>query len=452
MTLFNRLSIIGFGLVAMGWVGRLHAQDDVTIVSPPTTAQSTTQNGNSTGGTGATHKLSHKKKHLKTASTTAAATSSAVKSATATATTTTNHSVAAQASSASSPVTHPASSAPTAITYGTPQADPALSSLTPAVETGLPIPRHGTDNANGYSPVPIGATLPGATSQKKMAQSQDALANAPLLPLFPGATASGLGSYTSPEQAKSPSDAFVFASLTNKHKNIYPWKKEIITTEFWIGEPGCSISPTDNVASAWDQNWRDSNRGTDSPYNRSGYATADHAATVNPFYVALPFNDLAYPDKAREWLPPGWHREPRDGRPVSACKDRWVEIKNRQGEYCYAQWEDVGPLVSDHAEYVFGDERPDTLTRAGLDVSPAVAQYLHIDGDNRYTSWRFVDDEDVPPGLWLKYDEEALLFTAIHEMKNKMPDTSVPVQQLSEPVDDASSLDSNKKKVGAAKG
>jgi hypothetical protein len=37
-------------------------------------------------------------------------------------------------------------------------------------------------------------------------------------------------------------------------------------------------------------------------------------------------------------------------------------------------------------------------------------------------------------------------------MKNKMPDTSVPVQQLSEPVDDASSLDSNKKKVGAAKG
>ena len=68
-------------------------------------------------------------------------------------------------------------------------------------------------------------------------------------------------------------------------------------------------------------------------------------------------------------------------------------IKNAQGRSCFAQWEDVGPLRYDHAEYVFGDERPIGLgdDHAGLDVSPAVAQYLGITGKNRITSWRFVD-------------------------------------------------------------
>ena len=80
--------------------------------------------------------------------------------------------------------------------------------------------------------------------------------------------------------------------------------------------------------SAWDENWRSSNRGSDTPNNRNGYASADHASTVNTFYVALPFNDLAFPDKAREWVPRAWHRPNKDGKQVSACKDRWVEIKN----------------------------------------------------------------------------------------------------------------------------
>ncbi|HUB65932.1 MAG TPA: hypothetical protein VL981_00440, partial [Candidatus Methylacidiphilales bacterium] len=207
----------------------------------------------------------------------------------------------------------------------------------------------------------------------------------------------------------------------SKKTRTYPWKRDIITTEFWIGEGASAISSTDNNGSAWDENWRSSNHGADSPNDRDGYLPAAHAPTVNPFYVALPFNDLAYPDQARRWLPAGWERRPRDGRQVSACKDRWVEIKNEQGDVCYAQWEDVGPLTSDHPEYVFGDERPDTFTRAGLDVSPAVAKYLGIqpEGKNRLTSWRFVDAEDVPPGYWLKYDEEALIFAAMHDLNNK---------------------------------
>ena len=101
-------------------------------------------------------------------------------------------------------------------------------------------------------------------------------------------------------------------------------------------------------------------------------------------------------------------------------------------------------------EYVFGTERPDTLTRAGLDVSPAVAQYLGLDGKNCTTSWTFVDEEDVPPGAWLKYDELALLYAAMHQIKNPTPARTLPIQQASQPIDDQA--DSNKKKVGAAKG
>jgi hypothetical protein len=299
----------------------------------------------------------------------------------------------------------------------------------PEVDTGLPVARPGSAEAT-----------PHGTGSYQVASTF------PVSPLI-----SSMGSYSPPERAKTSLDNFVFTNFSRRVRNVYPWKLDIITTEFWIGEGGSSISPTDNIESAWDTNWRANNHGTDNPNDRDGYLPGGHIAMTNPFYVALPFNDLAFPDKARRWLPAGWYRPPREGKQVSACKDRWVEIKNAQGETCYAQWEDVGPLRYDHAEYVFGDERPDTYTRAGLDVSPAVADYLNINGRNRLTRWRFVDDTDVKPGLWLKYDEEALIFKAMHELKDD-PTRVLPIQRATAPIDDETDVDANKKRLGAAKG
>jgi len=88
-------------------------------------------------------------------------------------------------------------------------------------------------------------------------------------------------------------------------------------------------------------------------------------------------------------------------RITSRCKGRWIEIKTEGGRICYAQWEDVGPLVEDDAPYVFGAERPQAQN--GLDVSPAVAKRLGIEG-SAILSWRFVDDEDVQRGPWLDRD------------------------------------------------
>jgi hypothetical protein len=244
-----------------------------------------------------------------------------------------------------------------------------------------------------------------------------------------------------------------YPPLPHRATRTYPWKTNIITTVFWIGEGGSTLSSTTNIQSAWDMNWIHHNGGTDDPdemSKMSGYSSLTHASTLNPFYIALPFNDLAYPEKAERWLPPGWYKPTHHGeKPVSACQGRWIEIKTRSGRVCYAQWEDVGPLVSDHAEYVFGPERPDTLTRAGLDVSPAVAKYLGFDS-TALTSWRFVDDTDVQPGMWLRYDEQAILFQALKEQIH--PTKTPRIQDLEEPVPDGSAQDSSEKRSGAARG
>jgi hypothetical protein len=94
------------------------------------------------------------------------------------------------------------------------------------------------------------------------------------------------------------------------------------------------------------------------------------------------------------------------------------EIKNRAGRLCFAQWEDAGPGATDDAEYVFGNAQP--AASSGLGISPAVAKYLGVDS-SAITSWRFVDDEDVQPGMWMRYLEQALLFRAMHERQNSPP-------------------------------
>ncbi len=199
--------------------------------------------------------------------------------------------------------------------------------------------------------------------------------------------------------------------LPEKSHVSYPWKKDITAALFWIGEDG-------SKGSAWDPNWTKTNGGADAPDSRNGFVSADHAGRVNPFYIALPFNDLTFPDKAKDWVPHSWRRAPEEGKTVSACKDRWVWIKNSMGRSCFAQWEDVGPSGNDDAEYVFGSEPPKAKGKPGISLSPAVAQYLGIGdaNDPGVVAWKFVDEQDVPPGQWLKYDEQALIFAAMHHL------------------------------------
>ena len=183
----------------------------------------------------------------------------------------------------------------------------------------------------------------------------------------------------------------------------FPWKSQIVTTVFWIGEKPSGNNPVPNRISSWDKEWTKNYGGLDDPdpARRSNYIPVKFTPRQNPFYCALPYND-----KAREGHRPEaprvvpWFNEAYQGPAVSTCKDRWIAIR-KGNRTVYAQWEDAGPFCTDHWQYVFGNERPKpNLNKgAGLDVSPAVRDYLGLK-ETDVTDWRFVDFKEVPRGPW----------------------------------------------------
>ena len=184
----------------------------------------------------------------------------------------------------------------------------------------------------------------------------------------------------------------------------FPWKRNITTTVFWIGELPTANNPTPNTVSAWDRKWTSNFGGYDnpSPSAREGYIPKAFTPGQNPFYFALPYNDITRTGtkaSARTMIP--WFKKSfyRSGRTV--LKGRWMAIRKRD-KICYAQWEDVGPFETDDWNYVFGDSRPRTSKNraAGLDVSPAVRDYLGFGGGYGTVDWRFVDIDEVPDGPW----------------------------------------------------
>jgi hypothetical protein len=195
----------------------------------------------------------------------------------------------------------------------------------------------------------------------------------------------------------------------------YPWKRNIVTTTFWVGEDAAQNNPVHNHSSSWDINWRVTFGGYDNPDPRARKAdprTADYRAAnfiprLNPFYFALPYNDVSggrHKAEASKVIP--WFREAYREEGKTVLEDRWIVIKNRFGKECYAQWADCGPFRTDHWQYVFGPERPKpNLNKgAGLDVSPSVRDFLGMAGTD-VTDWRFVEWREVPPGPWRRYGE-----------------------------------------------
>lgn len=183
-------------------------------------------------------------------------------------------------------------------------------------------------------------------------------------------------------------------AVSYEHQNI-------ITTVFWAGEPADSDNgDISNTVSAWDENWQAHYGGVDDPLHRSAYRPAGFTPKENPFYVALPYNDIDA-DSHRKASADNCRRlQPAPDARYSYCKNIWVAI-TKSNKTVYAQWEDAGPFGEDDASYVFGSAAPANKTdeRAGLDVSPAVRDALALQDVDR-TSWRFVKASEVPGGPW----------------------------------------------------
>jgi Group II intron, maturase-specific domain len=188
----------------------------------------------------------------------------------------------------------------------------------------------------------------------------------------------------------------------------YRWKPGIITTIFWIGESPRGHNPVPNFRSSWDRYWYYSYGGFDNPdaASRRNFIPVKFVPRQNPFYFALPYNDVEGGHTKREAsrvIP--WFKQAfvRNGQTV--LKDRWIAVRHGN-KVCYAQWEDCGPFRTDDWRYVFGDERPrpNLNQGAGLDVSPAVRDYLGL-GVKDACDWKFVEFREVPPGPWAKYGD-----------------------------------------------
>ncbi|MEW8410513.1 MAG: hypothetical protein AB2696_16875 [Candidatus Thiodiazotropha sp.] len=188
--------------------------------------------------------------------------------------------------------------------------------------------------------------------------------------------------------------------------------EEVSTTIFWVGEDASAENGyIANHDSAWDVRWMEHYGGVDSPDQRSGYYPAAFVPMENPFYFALPYTDFdpgGRKQSAYDRIP--WSNEkavwPDD---ESMCKNRWIMII-KGTRIAYAQWEDAGPFESDDVDYVFGTDEPlNTINgSAGLDVSPAVRDYLGL-SDIDVVDWMFVEEEDVPDGPWKQLVTDSMI-------------------------------------------
>ena len=194
----------------------------------------------------------------------------------------------------------------------------------------------------------------------------------------------------------------------------FPWKTGIVTTIFWVGESASTNNPVHNRSSSWDSDWSGSFGGFDNPdpsQRNAAYLPVGFVPKQNPFYVALPYNDVSlghFKPEAPSVIP--WFRQTfeRDGK--SVCRDRWIAVR-KGSKTCYAQWSDCGPFRTDHWEYVFGRPdgtwdrpKPNLNKGAGLDVSPAVRDYLNLSSTD-VTDWKFVEARDVPSGPWARFGD-----------------------------------------------
>ncbi|WP_234044511.1 hypothetical protein [Haloferula rosea] len=203
---------------------------------------------------------------------------------------------------------------------------------------------------------------------------------------------------------------------TKRPAQLYPWRQNITATVFWVGEQPTQNNPTPNCKSSWDQNWMENFGGYDDPkpanriadHRNSDFRPKAFIPKLNPFYIALPYNDVrtyrSHKPEASRVIP--WFKRvnPRPGR--TSLKGQWVQIYHG-GRSCYAQWEDCGPWVTDDWHYVFGNSPPKNRSNqsAAIDISPSVRDYLGLQSGEK-CHWRFVEAAQVPYGPWKKYGHQ----------------------------------------------
>ena len=121
-----------------------------------------------------------------------------------------------------------------------------------------------------------------------------------------------------------------------------------------------------------DTKWEKNFGGFDDPKRRAviGYRPAAFVPKLNPFYIALPFNDRVNHKYIKPIVPKvvPWFTLQSVQKGKSCLKGRWVQIVYGN-KSCFAQWEDCGPFNTTDWQYVFGNQRPKNSKNQDLTVS-----------------------------------------------------------------------------------
>lgn len=229
-----------------------------------------------------------------------------------------------------------------------------------------------------------------------------------LPPSPPSRGSAGVSGKALPEEPKIPT--VIPRNQAPVLDEVYPWRKNITATVFWVGESATQRNPVANDKSSWDASWTENFGGFDDPdpAKRLAHCPQGFTPKLNPFYVALPYNDVSrgqHKAEASRVIP--WFNRDFERPGKSVCKGKWVQIWYN-GKYCFAQWEDCGPFTTEDWQYVFGDSPPKNKANfgAGIDISPAVRDYLGIKGGHAVVDWRFVGFHRIKPnGPWAKYGD-----------------------------------------------
>src|SRR2546425_2106215 len=77
----------------------------------------------------------------------------------------------------------------------------------------------------------------------------------------------------------------------------YPWRCQIVTTIFWIGEKPSENNPVPNRSSSWDKEWSKSygGFGDPKPARRQEYTPGKITPRQKPLYFAFPHNHKTAP-------------------------------------------------------------------------------------------------------------------------------------------------------------
>jgi hypothetical protein len=115
----------------------------------------------------------------------------------------------------------------------------------------------------------------------------------------PYATAADFAKYAMKlrEQALLKVEPQVFVPTSSRPTTQrFPWKMNIVTTVFWVGEQAGGNNPVPNYRSSWDFNWTTNYGGFDTPDSsaRRNYIPVAFIPHQNPFYCALPYNDVTH--------------------------------------------------------------------------------------------------------------------------------------------------------------